>query len=84
MVFSNRSISIRCFWSHVKILFLAEVIAGQKSAPVCNNIVHAIFMKIDLRNLLLHFSSNHPQTFRIGSWDHLEEIGLFGIFIEAF
>ena len=38
-----KSISIRCFWSNGKILFLAKVIAGQRSAPVCNNIACTIF-----------------------------------------
>ena len=35
----RRSISIRCFWSNEKILFLAEVITGQRSAPMFNSIV---------------------------------------------
>ena len=29
-------ICIKCFWSHGKILFLAEIIAGQRSALMCN------------------------------------------------
>ena len=35
-------ISISCFWSHRKILFLAEIIAGQRSALMCNCIAQAI------------------------------------------
>ena len=35
--------SISCFLPHQKILILAEVIAGQWSALVCNSIVRAIF-----------------------------------------
>ena len=32
-----------CFWSYGKILFLAEIIAGQRSACVCNCIAQGIF-----------------------------------------
>ena len=32
----NIVICIKCFWSHGKILFLAEIIAGQRSALMCN------------------------------------------------
>ena len=32
-----------CFWSHGKILFLAEIIAGQRSALMSNFIAQAIF-----------------------------------------
>ena len=31
-------------------------------------------LKIESKNLFLHFLSNHPETFRICSRDHLEEI----------
>ena len=44
-----------------KILFLAEIIASQRSALMCNCIAPAIF------NLFLNFLSKHPQTFRICS-----------------
>ena len=45
IVVSDRGgvISISCFWSHGKILFLAKIIAGQRSALMCNCIARAIF-----------------------------------------
>ena len=70
-------ISTSCFWSHGKILFLAEITAGQRSALVCNCIARAIFnhasWKSSLKIYLLHFFRNHLKTFRICSNDHLEE-----------
>ena len=74
-------ISISCFWSLGKILFLAEIIAGQRSALMCNCIERAIFNRAPLKSslkiyLLLHFLSDHPETFRICSKDHNFEIGL--------
>ena len=72
-------ISIRCFWSHEEILFIAKIIAGQRSARVCNCIAQGIFDRVSWKStlkiyLLLHFLSNHSETFRICSRDHLEEI----------
>ena len=72
-------ISIRCFWSYGKILFLAEIIACHRSALMCNCIARAIFNRASWKSslkiyLLLHFLSNHPKTFRICSRDHLEEM----------
>ena len=37
--FRNRPISIRCFWPHEKILFLAEVITAWRSEIQCNCMV---------------------------------------------
>ena len=39
-----------CFWSLGKILFLAEIIAGQRSALMCNCIVRAIFNRAGPEN----------------------------------
>ena len=39
-----------CFLPDQKISFLAEVIAGQRSAPMCNSIVRAIFIRVYLKN----------------------------------
>ena len=39
-------ICIKCFWSHGKILFLAEIIASQRSALMCNCIAPAIFNRV--------------------------------------
>ena len=39
-----------CFLPDQKILILAKVIAGQRSAPMCNSIVHAIFIRVYLKN----------------------------------
>ena len=36
--------SICCFWSNGKILFLAEVIAGQRSALMCINVIIVIVL----------------------------------------
>ena len=75
-VFWKRRVrSISCFLHHQKILILAEVIAGQRSALMCNYIVHAIFNFaitrkwpfFKLQNLSSTFLSNHPETFRICS-----------------
>ena len=55
-------------------LFLAEIIAGQRLALMCNCIARAIFNSSLKIYLLLHFSSNYPETFRICFKDHLEEI----------
>ena len=60
-----------------KILFLAEVMAGQRSTPMWNYIACVIFNRVPWKTtfkiyLLLHFLSNHPETFRICSKDYLE------------
>ena len=39
-------ICIKCFWSHRKILFLAEIIAGQRSALMSNFIARLIFNRV--------------------------------------
>ena len=39
-------ICIKCFWSHGKPLFLAEIIVGQRSALMCNCIARAIFNRV--------------------------------------
>ena len=65
-------VSISCFWSLGNILFLAEIIAGQRSALMCNYICASDFQSPALK--ILHFLSDHPETFRICSKDHLEEI----------
>ena len=39
-----------CFLPDQKISILAEVIAGQRSAPMCNSIVRAIFIRVYLKN----------------------------------
>ena len=69
-------ISISWFWYHEKILFLAKIIAGQRSALMYSCIARSIFnhaLKIEPKNLLLQFLNNHPESFRICSRDHLEE-----------
>ena len=52
-------------WSHENFLLLAKFITGQRSAPMCNSILRAIFnclsWKTDFKTyLLLQFSSNPP------------------------
>ena len=72
--------SISCFLPHQKILILAKVIAGQRSALMCNSIVRAIFNRdfqsrfsqkwpfFKLQNLSSpNFLSNYPETFKIRS-----------------
>ena len=61
-------ISISCLWSYGKILFLAKVIASQRSTPMCNCIARAIFnraLKIKSKILSSTFFCNHPETFEI-------------------
>ena len=48
-VFGKRGVRpTSCFLSDQKILILAKVIAGQRSAPMCNSIVRAIFIRMIL------------------------------------
>ena len=50
-LFSKRGVRpTSCFLPDQKISILAEVIAGQRSASMCNSIVRAIFIRVYLKN----------------------------------
>ena len=69
----DRYIYTRCFWSHEKMLFVAEVITAWRSALQCNCIARVIFnhvpCKIDLKNL------SPPTVFEESSWN-IQDISL--------
>ena len=61
--------STSCFLSHQKILILAKVIVGQRSASMSNSIVQAIFMWVFSKTKLSIFKIYLLHFFKRSSWN---------------